>query len=102
MNIITEIKKLKNRLHRLECCIQNIGGGGDDHTIAHQALIITDLVVGMNTIPHGISGDVRSVFPMDSDNRQLEFADMRFDNTNIYIKSDEAMNNVKILVIYEV
>lgn len=101
MNTQLEIKKLWRAIHRLKCCVANIDVGSDP-TLAHMATIITDFVVGSNVIPHGINGNIRSVFYVDNSNRKLEFSDEKFDDTNIYIYSDEAMSNVKIIVLYEV
>jgi hypothetical protein len=99
-----EIKDIWHAIHRLRCCVQEVindGGGNNAHAV-YVATITTDLSAGSNTIAHGIAGDIRSVFYLDNENRKLEFADERYDNINVYIKSNEDLTNVKIVLFYEV
>ncbi len=62
---------------------------GGTANLVKSTKVTATLSIGSNTIPHGITGTVVDIFPLDGENYALDFGSLNFDATNIYVTGTE-------------
>lgn len=74
------------------------GGGSLPPLVPFVTELTVNLVAGNNTIPHNITTDILYIDIKNVENRQEKFSDFRWNNTNIYIWSNESLNNITFVI----
>jgi len=87
--------------------IQGVGiasfGGGGSSAASNTDLVntvTTNISSGNNTIAHSTAGTISGITVRDSSNRDVEFADMYWDGTNIYVNSSTVLSNITFTIHY--